>query len=418
MSTMPYAELLRLILETIPYYVLRPDLLMISGVVLFMVYSQYQRVAYSEWRLFGYVSNPAATQLGRSILYGLLGGLAATLLFVVLGISLNDVGIWYLWLLAVGLMFIHPRFLCFSYGGGLIALSHLLFGFPRVDVAALMALVAVLHLVEALLIFMSGGEGATAVYAREPGGQIVGGYTLHKFWPLPFIGLVAVPSRLVESAEAIEMPDWWPIIAPSLGDLGPSEYAYALFPVIAALGYSDIALARLPQEKARKTSLSLMLYSLILLALAILSQGSTVYALAAALFSPLAHEWVIWSARRAELGEEPRFAGPETMVLAVKPGSPAEKAGIRPGDVIQSLNGIRVATREDLAEAMEPWALKAEIEVRNSFTGVRRTLVCPEKIPPLGLLLVPRGDEQTFVELGTGAGFGARWLRRLRHRRG
>lgn len=414
---MPYAELLRLILETLPYYVLRPDLLMVVGVVLFMVYSQYQRVAYSEWRLFGFVTNPAGVQLVRSILYGLLGGIAATLLFVVLGISLNDVGIWYLWLLAVGLMFIHPRFLCFSYGGGLIALSHLLFGFPRVDVAALMALVAVLHLVEALLIFVSGAEGATAVYAREPRGQVVGGYTLHKFWPLPFIGLVGVPARFVEPAEAIAMPDWWPIIAPSLGDLGSVEYAYALFPVIAALGYSDIALSRLPQEKARRTSLSLTVYSLVLLALAILSQRSVVYALAAALFSPLAHEWVIRTARRAELEGEPRFAGPETLVLAVKPGSPAEKAGIRPGDVIEALNGFRVATREDLAEAMEPWALKAEIEVRNSITGERRTLVCPEKIPPLGLLLAPRGDEQTFVELGNGDGFGARWLRRLRRRR-
>ncbi len=414
---MPYAELLRLILETLPYYVLRPDLLMVVGVVLFMVYSQYQRVAYSEWRLFGFVTNPAGVQLVRSILYGLLGGFAATLLFVVLGISLNDVGIWYLWLLAVGLMFIHPRFLCFSYGGGLIALSHLLFGFPRVDVAALMALVAVLHLVEALLIFVSGAEGATAVYAREPRGQVVGGYTLHKFWPLPFIGLVGVPARFVEPAEAIAMPDWWPIIAPSLGDLGSVEYAYALFPVIAALGYSDIALSRLPQEKARRTSLSLTVYSLVLLALAILSQRSVVYALAAALFSPLAHEWVIRTARRAELEGEPRFAGPETLVLAVKPGSPAEKAGIRPGDVIEALNGFRVATREDLAEAMEPWALKAEIEVRNSITGERRTLVCPEKIPPLGLLLAPRGDEQTFVELGNGDGFGARWLRRLRRRR-
>lgn len=414
---MPFADLLRLILETIPLYVLRLDLLLIVGVVLFMVYSQYQRVAYAEWRLFGFVSTPVWTQLGRSLLYGFLGGIVATLLFVLLGIALNDVGIWYLWLLAVALMFLHPRFLCFSYGGGLLALSHLLFGVPRIDVAALMALVAVLHLVEALLIFISGGEGATPVYAREPGGQIVGGYTLVKFWPLPFIGLVgmAVPPGLVEAAGAIDMPPWWPIIEPAAEAAGGGGYAFALFPVIAALGYSDIALTRLPDAKARQTSFRLMLYSFGLLALAILSQRARLFALAAALFAPLAHEWVIWTTRRAEVEGEPQFTGAETMVLAVKPASPAEKAGIGPGDVIEAVNGVRVATREDLAEAMEPWALQAEIEVRNPLTGERRTLVCPEKIPPLGLLLVPRGDERIFVELGNESRWRA-WRRRLSRR--
>lgn len=411
---MPVADLLRLIVETIPLYVLRLDLLLVVGVVLFMVYSQYQRVAYAEWRLFGFVSTPVGTQLVRSLLYGFLGGVVATLLFVLLGIALNDVGIWYLWLLAVVLMFFHPRFLCFSYGGGLLALSHLLFGVPKIEVGALMALVAVLHLVEAFLIWVSGAEGAAPVYAREPGGQVVGGYTLQKFWPLPFIGLVgmAVPPGFAEAAGAIDMPGWWPIIEPVLGEPGAQEYAFALFPVVAALGYSDVALTRLPEAKARRTSLQLMAYSVALLALAILSQQGKVFALAAALFAPLAHEWVIRAARRTEVEGPPTFSGAETMVLAVKPGSPAEKAGIRPGDVIEAVNGVRVATREDLAEAMEPWALDAQIEVRNALTGERRALVCPGKIPPLGLLLVPRGDERIYVELGNQGRFGPRWLGR------
>ena len=75
------------------------------------------------------------------------------------------------------------------------------------------------------------------------------------------------------------------------------------------------------------------------------------------------------------------------------------KAGIEPGDVIAAINGIRVATRRDLAEAIEPWALKAEIEVENGITGQRRILHCPEKIPPLGVILVPHGDDGLYLEL-------------------
>src|SRR5690606_32464385 len=102
-------------------------------------------------------------QMGRAVLYGALGGVMATAIFILLGISLNEVGIWPLWILALLLMLIHPRFLCFSYGAGILALSHLIFGLPDLDIPALMALVAILHLVEAVLIHLVGAAGATPI---------------------------------------------------------------------------------------------------------------------------------------------------------------------------------------------------------------------------------------------------------------
>ena len=49
------------------------------------------------------------------------------------------------------------------------------------------------------------------------------------------------------------------------------------------------------------------------------------------------------------------FGAPEeagVMVSKVEPGSPAEKAGIKAGDVITSINGSRVGSREDLLRGM------------------------------------------------------------------
>ena len=398
---MPIAELVRLLGQTAAFSLQRLDLLLIIGVVLAMVYTQYQRTAMFERRFFGLVRNRPGEQVVQSLIDGLIGGAVATAVFVVVGISLSQVGIWYLWGLAILLMLVHPRFMCFSYGAGILALCHLLFGFPAVDIPALMALVAVLHLVESVLILLSGARGATPIYVRSSEGTVVGGFTLQKFWPLPFIALVgaAIPVELLQSAQGVNMPDWWPIIRPSQEAAPGLEYAFALFPVVAALGYSDIAVTCLPKVKARRTSGHLLLYSLGLLGLAVLSQRSVVFAYLAAFYSPLAHEWVIQRARRSELTGVPRFTGRETMVLDVYPNSPAANAGIEPGDVIVAVNGTRVSTRQELADAMSPWALQAEIEVENGLTGRRRILHCREKVPPLGVILVPKAGDGLYVDL-------------------
>ena len=76
---------------------------------------------------------------------------------ILVGISVNKIGGLYLLITALGLMLIEQRFLCFAYAGGVLSLLHLLFGFPQeLSVPQVMALVAVLHLVEALLIYLTG----------------------------------------------------------------------------------------------------------------------------------------------------------------------------------------------------------------------------------------------------------------------
>lgn len=414
---MPFADLLRLFLETIPLYLRRLDLLLIVAFVLLMIFGQYQRLAATEQRLLGFVKNRPGPQVVRALAAGLLGGALASVVFVLLGISLRDIGIGYLWILALTLMLFHPRFLCFSYGAGILALAHLATGFPRIDIPALMALVGVLHLVEAVLIYVSGAMGATPVFMRGADGRVVGGFSMQRFWPLPFVALVGawVAPELLRGAEAVSMPSWWPIIEPSEPGGPGLEYAFALFPVVAALGYSDVAVTSLPQAKARRTAKSLLLYSLGLLALAVGAQASRAVALAAALFSPLAHEWVIARARALEVRGKPCFTGFETMVLDVYPDSPAARVGLVAGDVIKAVNGVPVRTREELAAAMEPWLLQARFEVENPITGERRSLHCNEKIPPLGVLLVPGPGSPAHMDLNSRGG-AVQSLRRIGRR--
>lgn len=409
----PWRELIELILQSVPVFLQRGELLIILAVVLLLVHSQYQRVAQLERAAFGQpLTDPVRNTL-VALLYGLGGGVLGTTAFVFLGISLVEVGVLYLWMLALLLMALHPRFICFAYAGGILSLTHLLFGWPALSVPAVMALVAVLHLVEALLIWVHGPEGATPVYVRRGDGRVVGGFTLQKFWPLPFIALVGflMAQDLLTDA-VLPMPDWWPLIEPLGAAPEGQSYVYVLFPVVAALGYGDIAITRHPREKARRTAASLLAYSGMLLVLAVLGSQHAVWQWLAALFSPLGHELVIHLGRRSEEHGPPLFDGSAgAVVLSVFPGSPAEEMGLRAGDVIRRINGYPVENKEDLAAILTPWAVGVTLELENITDNTRRTVQYPGKVPPLGVILAPAGTDPGFMDLRDRNNYGWLWRR-------
>jgi hypothetical protein len=82
-------------------------------IVIVLIWLLYQRMQKTREALFG--ARDSTLRLVLTALgFGIAGGLLGSVLIVVLGISINDLGIIYLWVLAVLLMMVNPRFLCFS----------------------------------------------------------------------------------------------------------------------------------------------------------------------------------------------------------------------------------------------------------------------------------------------------------------
>ena len=105
------------------------------------------------------------------------------------GVSVERTGLKWLWVMALLLMGIRQRFFCFAYAGGLLAVLHSITGWPDIEIGQLLALAAVLHATEGLLVWLSGHYHALPVYLKEPDGTITGGFFLQMTWPLPLIML-------------------------------------------------------------------------------------------------------------------------------------------------------------------------------------------------------------------------------------
>ncbi|KYO66558.1 PDZ domain-containing protein [Thermovenabulum gondwanense] len=389
-------KLITFILLGIPQAIFNP----FFWFVLVIVYIQYKRAADFEEKMFGFVTTNPIKRVSSSLLYGIFGGFLGSVIVVALGVSIAGSGLSYVWPLALLLMLISPHLMCFSYAGGIISVISLLFGVPKVDVAGLMALVGVLHAVESLLIYLSGHLNASPVFIKDEKRGIIGGYLMQSFWPVPFI-LLTIATGIPSGVDAVNMPDWWPIIRPPFVDL--ENALYLMLPVVAALGYGDFALTRLPGKKGRESAFNLLIFSTLLILLSVLASRINFFKYIAALFAPVGHEYLINIGKTKEKKGDPLFTVPPfgMRILYVLENSPAEKMGLKPGDIILSINNKAVNSIEDLKEikALAPAYLWMEYLNTKNEVKYSEMSFYPYGFENLGVVLIPRGEEVPAISL-------------------
>ncbi|HWR42466.1 PDZ domain-containing protein [Sporomusa sp.] len=369
--------------------------------ILALVGYQYWQMQKRQRQMFGVYNYTLTQQILLAGFYGLVGGITGSFLLTLVGVTLNQLGLAYIWPVALGLMLINMRFLCFAYAGGLVALSNVLFGWPDVNVPQVLSLVAVLHITESLLIAISGGYSAMPMIIKKADGRLVGAFSLQNFWPLPLVILaaVAVPTDTTPGG-IIKMPEWWPLLPLSLEPPAGSSWIYVMAPVVAALGYTDMAIASLPQQRRWQSALNLAVYSIILLALALLAAKYSWLKAIAAVLSPVGHELLIQLDNRREMDAPPRFVPPPYGVMALDTvlDTPAAKV-LKPGDIITNLGGIPVNNRYDLAAAISHVPEQFSIAFERDGKDLVKDIRFKRGERRLGVILVPDGDEQFYAEM-------------------
>ncbi|HHW57245.1 MAG TPA: PDZ domain-containing protein [Clostridia bacterium] len=380
------------VIETIALSVFNP----FFWVVIILVIMQYRNKIAIEREIMGQEQEPMKELVLDSVFYGVIAAIIGSLLMVFLGIIIENIGLQYVWPLAILLMLINPRYICFSYAGGIISLSSLFFGLPKISVPALMSIVGILHLMESLLIYIDGARNPTPIFVRLQDGRIAGGFTMQKFWPIPFAALTIATGMMV-TGDVINMPDWWPIIKPEVIDL--NNVIFLIMPAMAALGYGDLALTQPPEEKARISSRRLFFFSAVLILFAVLGIYIRIFQYFAAIFAPVGHELLIIIGQKEERENPPIFVAPEVgvMILATAKGSPARQMGIKPGDVILQINSIPIREPDDIIRILNVHPTVIWITVRDldgNYTNYEYR--DPQGILGLGILVVPKTSSMVY----------------------
>ncbi len=389
---LPLWDLLIAFAQALPVFLLSPYF----WIVVVLVVVQYRRSARLERGLFGTSKYALVQQVIVSIIFGLVGGLLGSMVLIAVGVTISDTGIGVVWPIALVLMLVNPRFLCFAYAGGLVSLLNLATGWPKVHVPGIMCLVAILHFTESALIYLSGHLQPTPIYVRGGGDELVGAFSLQKFWPLPLIALSAmVLPGGAPVAGGIAMPDWWPLFRSSL--LRP-EMIFVMMPVVAGLGYGDIAITMSPRDKSKRTAVRLAGYSILLLVLALLALKVGWVAWLVAIAAPVLHELLVVIGVLEEREGRPLYQHPDQglMVLDLRPGSPAERAGLRSGDIILAANGSGLHTLDAWQHAM---AGDQPVTLTVKTTHGRLRYLHLQHSLDLGIIFVPDASQEQYMEM-------------------
>ena len=109
----PWKEFLSILANGFLVSLLSPLLWIIAGLIGW----RYYRLAQDRNNLTGYEGCHTWRSVLIGVSYGIIGGWIGSMLMAFLGLSLNGLGISNLWITAIFLMMLHPRFVCFAYGG-------------------------------------------------------------------------------------------------------------------------------------------------------------------------------------------------------------------------------------------------------------------------------------------------------------
>jgi len=370
--------------------------ILLCVVIIIAVRAQYERYSELRGELSSLPSRSLREITEEIILVGLVAGFVGSFIIIAAGITIDQDAVRYLFYIMCILLLINLRFLCISFAAGILVAISLVFGYPRVDAPSILGLVAVLHLIEAALVYINRGKDSIPVYIKHRD-DIAGAFLIRKFWLIPIVFMTFVAQNI---ASGISNPvdGWWMLFRPET--LKNGAYALGLDCIVAVLGYSDLAITRHPEKKSRETAELLFYYSALMMVIAVVSIRVHWLAYIGTVFCIAAHEGIYLYGRHREETGMPLYSPVRRglRVMEVLPGSHAQRMGLQRGDIILSINDKDIQTDEGVNEALREYPVFTWTQVRG-WDGKDRTCeyrCYPNGYNTLGIISVPREKDVTY----------------------
>ncbi|MBB6215792.1 hypothetical protein HNQ80_001883 [Anaerosolibacter carboniphilus] len=338
---------------------------------------QYKKIHDFEYKAMGFTKTTLRKKVLNGFMMGVLGGSLGTIVILMLGVTIEPRDFIYLLPMAFMLMLINVRYVCFAYGGGLLGIVSLLLGLPKINIPSLMTIVGVLHLVESILIWLDGHRHATPIFIEDEKYGIVGGFLLQRFWPIPFIVLLAM-----------------------MGTLGSENLPLPMSMFVAVLGYSDMALSSTPNQKSKTSAIRLLTYSAILILLSVMAKKYILFQWIAVSFAALGHEALVLWGQKEEKRKAPLFRHHRRgiTVLDVKMDGSKKKMDLNPGDVILRINNHPIYDKADIQVVLSSFPQRIWMEIIDA-AGKQKTIEYKHRygMDSFGLIIVPQNSSVVFL---------------------
>lgn len=229
------------------------------------------------------------------------------------------------------------------------------------DLLGASVMLGLLMVAEGFLMLKNGLKDVSPKLRTSRRGLTVGALQTKRFWLLP--SFLFLPSGV------LTMPfDWWPVISS-----GSTGYSLVLLPFL--LGFQQQIQTELPEAAVRRMGKNVLILGLLVLMASIVSALLLpVYAaIITSVFALLGRIWIAYRHRIRE-NNYPYYFAPRNsgvMVLDVLPDSPADKMGLKTGEIIQTCNKVKVNSKEEMYQALSKNRAYCKLEVFDHNNEIR-----------------------------------------------
>lgn len=394
-------EIIIYTLKSLSSILFEPSLLFMLCILSLLFYMKNKKIVAMQRMIIGEEIDNALELTLSQLVFGILFGIIGSLLLTSLGITFKEMsGIQFIFVLSVILMFLRPRFVCFSYSGAVLGLLSIIVtvvskyvhnnsNFLDIDIMCLMTFVGVMHIVEGILVMIDGSKGAIPVFSKKDD-KIIGGYALSRYWIVPISLFLALKGSSISGS--INTPDWWPLLRSEYITTILATAVIVAMPFFGILGYSSVSFTRKKRSKAISSGLFILAYGVTLSFVAQLARGGIIWQVAVLVFAPVAHEIMLRVQINLEERREPMFISDDTgiTILDVVPYSEIYDLGVRPQDKIIRVNGEDITSDRQIYETLKVNRGSAKFQVLNISGNIREVYLTGVSEAGFGAILVPK----------------------------
>ncbi|MCD7035958.1 PDZ domain-containing protein [Metabacillus sp. GX 13764] len=286
---------------------------------------------------------------------GLLAGLLLSVITIGLGLLLPNGSIMLLALVTavIGLTF-QLRFLSAAYTVGLTFFAAVLLnslgggtaqqyftGLNHLYLPALVILLSLLLIAEGYLILRSGFVKTSPNIVSSSRGLPIGNHLADKTWMLPVFLLI--PGDVISANFS-----WWPVF-----DLAGQSFTFLLVPFF--IGFHQRVQGSLPRESIQVTGKRVMWLGALILVISLTSIWWIPISYLAAVLAIAGREAISIRQRMNDNAASFYFSKRDKglVILGILPGSPADKMGLKVGEMVMKANGISVKTPDEFYAALQ-----------------------------------------------------------------
>lgn len=242
-------------------------------------------------------------------------------------------------------------------------------------------LLGALLLAEGILMLKNGLKDVSPKLRKSRRGLTVGAHQTKRLWLLPV--LLFLPAGSLTSPF-----EWWPVF-----EWGSASYSPILVPFM--IGFQQQTQSVLPKKAVHKLAKQVINLSIITIAIATAGFWMPeIMPIAAGAFAIIGRLWISYRHRVRE-GSTPYYFTPQNngiMILDVIPHSPADKLGLKTGEIIKICNGMPVKNKQDLYKALlinRAYCKLEVLDVNNEIRLMQRALYEGDH-HELGILFIER----------------------------